>query len=72
LKIQVKELIEENTYLRSKDKSSKGELKHEAVELKKLINRFAESITEKDMQIEQLKMTNKELNKEMVALKESK
>lgn len=55
----MKELIEENTYLRSKEKSSKGELKNEIVELKKLVNRFAESISEKDMQIEQLKLTNK-------------
>ena len=31
LKIQVKELIEENSFLRSKDKSAKGELKNEIV-----------------------------------------
>jgi len=31
LKVQVRELIEENSYYRAKDKSSKGELKHEIV-----------------------------------------
>jgi len=49
LRSQVRELIEENSYYRAKDKSSKGELKNEIVELKKLVNRFAESITEKDI-----------------------
>lgn len=31
--------------LRTKDKSSKNQLKLEVVELKKLVNRFAETIT---------------------------
>lgn len=65
LKVQVRELIEENSYYRAKDKSSKGELKQEIVELKKLVNRFAESITEKDLQINHLKLTNKEICKNL-------
>lgn len=65
LKVQVRELIEENSYYRAKDKSSKGELKQEIVELKKLVNRFAESIAEKDLQINQLKLTNKEICKSL-------
>ena len=34
--------------------------------MKKLVNRFGQSLAEKDMIIDQLKMTNKELNKELV------
>ncbi len=45
LKGQIKELIEQNMVLRTKDKSSKNQLKLEVVELKKLVNRFAETIT---------------------------
>lgn len=61
----MRELIEENSYYRTKDKSSKGELKNEIIELKKLVNRFAESITEKDIEISQLRMTNKEISKHL-------
>ena len=62
MKVQVRELIEENTYYRSKERGSKGELKSEVVELKKLVNRFGESLTEKDMLIDNLRLTNKKVN----------
>ena len=38
------------------------------MELKKLVNRFAESITEKDLEISQLRLTNKEICKNLQAL----
>jgi hypothetical protein len=55
--------------LTSKDKktsSSKTQLKLELVELKKLANRLAESLTEKEVLIENMKIVNKELNKKLI------
>lgn len=55
--------------LTSKDKktsSSKTQLKLELVELKKLANRLAETLTEKEVLIENMKIVNKELNKKLI------
>ena len=49
-----------------KSSSSKTQLKLELVELKKLANRLAESLTEKEVLIENMKIVNKELNKKLI------
>ena len=48
---QVRELIEENGVLRSREGSSKRDLKNEIVELRQLANRMGEGLSEKDMVI---------------------
>ena len=61
IRMQVKDLITENTFLRGREKGTKHQLKLEAMELKKLTNRFTEMITEKDIEINSLKEGNKQL-----------
>jgi hypothetical protein len=60
LKKQVKDLAEENGYVRTlltkeKKSTSKAHLKLELFEVKKLVNKLSEALAEKDMCINNLK-----------------
>ena len=58
--------------MRAREKGTKGELKLEAMELRKLTNRFTEMITDKDLEIQGLKEANRELRNIIDELKEGK
>ena len=58
--------------MRAREKGTKGELKLEAMELRKLTNRVTEMITDKDLEIQGLKEANRELRNIIDELKEGK
>lgn len=54
--------------MKDKKPSSRNHLKLELLDVKKLANKLSETITDKDVAIEQLRIINKQLNAQITAM----